>query len=172
MEIIQYIPKDNIPEQYRDCMENVLLHKPETVDYRLMNSHPFKIDKIENDYRFESDKLRCILASINESMVWLDCDIKVGGKGFFKPYESNIPYFYCIHGMPDICAFYVNGATDFFKHALQHYDNTKPKTCGWFQGFIRSQPCETYRFIPDGHFIHLSYGHKYGGVKPRLLTNN
>lgn len=160
MEIIQYFKGNIIPDVYKRHMLSVIHNRPPDVGYRFMDSNSYNLTVKSTDYRFESDIVRCLLASDNPQMVWMDSDMLL--KSWWAPPTDYRPYFYNLGGQPDICMFFVNGNTQFFRDAYKFYrdNHVNDLKCGWFMFYIMNiAPSVSWGYIPrEGHFIHKGLG--------------
>lgn len=156
MKIVQYI-RNPIPPEYGACLDNIKAGCPADVEYELITTQPFAVDEDLEDYRYQSDLVRFRLAAENADMVWVDADCEFGTKGFFRPDpNTRLPYFWATrHRIPDICCFYVNGCSWFFKKLLDVYERMpKPIKTGWPQKIVADN-CGSWLPIPVGHYNHF-----------------
>ena len=152
MKIIQY-HKGDIKPLYKRCMEQIVYNKPKDIGYKLLTDHKYIVDKTD-DIRYESDLVRLNLAIDNPDMVWIDSDVEI--INWYTPVD-NRPCFFNILASPDICVFYVNGATEFFKNLLMIYErDNKYHRIGWPRRALLDMNRDLWSLIPPDHFIHYS----------------
>ena len=148
MKIWQYntLPIDNLRQQ---CIDTVILKKPEDISYELLSIRPSEILLSEN-IKGQSNELRFKILSedSNSQDVWLDTDVRL--VSWWIPPEDGK-----IYANDSFSVIFSNGNNKIFKDLYTSYNSLPPDNGSGkrYLDFFKSK--DIVRKIPENKFQHL-----------------
>jgi hypothetical protein len=176
MHVVQY--NDGHDPVFGQCIAQVKSKMPAECTHTTLTS----CDELcyNQDVRGKSNVARFRRAASDPDMLWLDADILCVKWPDFDALEPGFVYWAKGQGRnPNNWLFWVNGRNDLFQEMMIRYDEEKPTDFWWFHKEIQKFP---FKFIPEGHFVHLywngtskakgfkSKGNKYYQISPMAGT--
>jgi hypothetical protein len=153
--IIQVYEGDLSPENQM-CIKSVRAALSKENNWIFIDKLPAEIDRSKG-LRNASDIFRFDWLIKNPFDLWLDCDVKMGKRGWPDFADNGKPYFANAHGQPDTWAIYPNGRIELiekvYKQALKiiNYNLLGCEICK-ILNTMRSE----INLIENGYFIHTS----------------
>jgi hypothetical protein len=152
--IIQAYEGEISPENAA-CMESIKTAIPAGTGYIFKDSFPPEIDRSKG-LRNASDIFRFEWLIEHPNDIWIDCDVKMGERGWFNFVDNGKPYFANVFGTPDIWILAPMGRADFIQAAYKQALTIEHPVLGNpFCNFVNNQRGNV-NLIQNGWFIHTS----------------
>ena len=138
------------------CINSIKVAMPVGVGYFFVSPFPAELDRSKG-LRNASDIFRFEWFLKNPFDLWLDCDVKMGERGWPDFKDNGKPYFANIWGKPDTWAIYPNGQVELIKKVYEQATKSKsPNLLGTIICIFVDRVRSEINLIPNGHFIHTS----------------
>jgi hypothetical protein len=137
------------------CMESIKKAIPTGMGYIFSDNFPILIDRAKG-LRNASDFFRLGWLLEHPYDIWIDCDVKMGDRGWFDFVDNGKPYFANAFGCPDIWILAPMGRVDFIKEAYEKALLMEHPVLGNpYCNYVNSRRSEI-NLIQNGWFIHTS----------------